>query len=157
MEEKRSELAKLSGVQRSLANLKRYEKGKRVPNPKTGGLLVRPKQGESKMSIVACLKQLMTQDVEIPEHLRILLGDEARNGKARMEVVVACQLAHRAVTVGDIKSLRELMDRVEGKSVQRTEVTGKDGTPLDFATGAAELIRSRLLQDASIGEAPATT
>jgi hypothetical protein len=56
---------------------------------------------------------------------------EKRGGKTRQ---VAQALIDKAIT-GDVSAIKEFADRVDGKSVATTELTGADGKDLPIGIG----------------------
>jgi hypothetical protein len=80
-----------------------------------------------------------------------------KSGRTHLQAM-AQTVVRKAIT-GDLKALAfviELTDRIEGKATQRTEMTGRDGGPMQFDTPAsrkeAEERLAKLLAGMSGGE-----
>lgn len=55
-------------------------------------------------------------------------GDQEINGKTKKEWIAESLI--KEALKGNIPAIKEFGDRVEGKAIQKSEVTGKDGEPL---------------------------
>ena len=67
---------------------------------------------------------------KIPE-LEILLADvlgEEKDGMTAAEAIL--KKLRQMATQGNVRAIEMLLDRAYGKPTQRTEVTGRDGSPL---------------------------
>ena len=76
---------------------------------------------------------------KISEYLSMLMEKEYpvknEDGKSKTTTgaeILATILVKKAMQ-GDTRVISELMDRLEGKAIQKTEVTGADGNPLSPA------------------------
>ena len=99
----------------SLKNLKRFKKGE-CPNPKGRPI--------KENSIVSCLKDLLDE-----------IGDDT--GKTNSQIL-AKEIIRRA-KAGDSQFLRILMDFLESKPAQKTEITGANGGPLEVLDARQKL------------------
>jgi hypothetical protein len=48
-------------------------------------------------------------------------------------------LIYKAVVERDMPAIKEVLDRTEGKAMQRSEITGKDGNPIEHKVFKVEL------------------
>ncbi len=55
---------------------------------------------------------------------------EDDNGKAKKRIEVMADKCARMAETGDMAAIREIGDRLDGKSPQYSEIAGKDGQPL---------------------------
>lgn len=83
------------------------------------------------------LKSKITEDL-IKEHC-----PSATNAQA-----IALMLTMKALT-GDMRAIKEVADRLEGKPMQQVQLTGIDGGPIDVTTSTRESIISKLIPEAS--------
>src|SRR4030042_3519824 len=95
--------------QRRLANLKPVKKGQ-SGNPKG-----RP---PGSLSLISLLKQ------ELAETIKSRTGEEMEIARALMK-----KLVQRALTEDDIKAIKEILDRVEGKPRETMEIGGEGNLP----------------------------
>lgn len=71
-----------------------------------------------------------------------------KRGKSnvRNDIAIARQLVKMAVA-GDLDAIREIADRAEGKSRQRSEISGPEGGPIPFELpGTREELERRLAE-----------
>ena len=92
-------------------NKKVWEKGGPSPNPKG-----RPKGG---VSIVDAIKRKLDQEVP---------GQDTEERKKYLDKIVD-KIFEKAYVDGDVSMLKDMIDRVDGKALQKTDVT-TDGKPL---------------------------
>lgn len=71
------------------------------------------------------------------------------NGKTQLDAVI-CKLVSLA-RKGDTHAIQQIFDRLEGKPVQRQEVTGEDGGPLLVGRMTDKEIRDYLARTISRG------
>lgn len=90
--------------EKSLANLKRFEKG----HPGMGG---RPK---GSISIVKVIEKMLSQEIEIKNPFT------KQKEKKKIVEAIATALFAKGLS-GDVSAIKELLDRIDGKVVQKTE------------------------------------
>lgn len=59
---------------------------------------------------------------------------------------IATQMIDKALQDGDQFAIRELAERMDGKSVQATELSGPDGGPLDFRQATDDELNARIAE-----------
>ena len=64
--------------------------------------------------------------------LRKQLADTDENGLTNREVIIAMLIT--MARFGDLDAIKVVLDRVDGKVVEKKEVTGKDGGPIETKT-----------------------
>lgn len=126
---------------KQLANLVLVKKG--VNRGIKGGKIGYPKGKARTMSITGCMKKLLKEDFDVPDHLKAKLGP-----KAEAELIIGAQLLIGALS-GNRHAIREVIDRIEGKAIQKTEITGLDGGPLAITDSAREFITRKLLHESA--------
>lgn len=99
--------------EKSLQNLQPFK-----PGNKGGG---RPK---GSVSLVHLLKKALKQKIDITDPLT------KQNAKKALNEVIVLKLIQQAIK-GDVKAIKEVFDRTDGKSIQKNEHTGKDGNPIE--------------------------
>lgn len=54
---------------------------------------------------------------------------------------VVAKLVYLAAEIGELKAIKEVFDRIDGKAIQRTELTGQDGDSIEIkeSVGLREL------------------
>lgn len=66
----------------------------------------------------------------IPDAIKQLVDD----GELTYNEAIALQLLRKGTGNGNLRAIKEIMDRTEGKSIQRTQLSGPDGgaVPVKF-------------------------
>ncbi len=98
------------------------------------------------VSIVAIIRRMLDEECE----------DKATGTRRKVAEVIADRLIGKAIDKNDLRALQDIIDRVDGKATQRTEVSGPDGQPIEINSARAEL-ESRLDGIASRVRAKETT
>jgi hypothetical protein len=95
-------------------------------------------RGRKKNLVTSYLKEfLQAQELSFVIEYRTEKGQMKKlrgtlKSDSNIAKVVAIQLLTKAAK-GDLKAIKELMDRTEGRSIQKQEVTGAGGAPLNGA------------------------
>jgi hypothetical protein len=89
----------------SLKNLKMFEKGNKGGGRKKGSV-----------SLVYVLKKLLKKEIDIKDPFT------KAQSKAQLREAVALALVTKALK-GDVSAIKEIIERVDGKVLQKTEIT----------------------------------
>ena len=104
------------------------------------GSKLNPTGSNGHTPITDAIRVLMSRDEKDP------LDDVPMNNAQR----IALEWVKKA-KAGELPAAISLSDRVEGKPVQRNELTGKDGGPIDITSEDRELIRRKLVSPPTEG------
>jgi len=54
------------------------------------------------------------------------------------------KLCAKAEETGELSHIREIMDRVDGRSIQATELTGADGGPIEYSDATKDELEAKI-------------
>jgi hypothetical protein len=109
-----------------------YKKGQ----PSKGG---RPPGTKNISTILTELLQVKIPGIKIPD----IRTEDGKKKAFTGGELLAFRLFNRGVIKGDMSAMREIIDRVEGRPLQKQEVTGKNGEPLRDNTISVEFIKDK--------------
>jgi hypothetical protein len=104
--------------------------------------------------------------MKITDHLKKIMESKVIKSKITEDFVkehcpnatnaeaLAIMLSLKAMS-GNLAAMREVLDRMEGKSVQQVQLTGADGGPIDVTSTTRNAIISKLIPEAAAGTAHA--
>jgi hypothetical protein len=85
------------------------------------------------LSLVSLLKRKLAEYIETTDEKKITYAE-----------ALIIEMLKKALKDGDVAMIRDIMDRIDGRPTQRTELTGKDGEPIEFKN-IRDDFRSRIL------------
>ena len=91
----------------------------------------RPKGSKNVSTLVKeLLEKVAPEDVSNAKFVK----EFVKTKKPTVKDALAARMIYNAIIVGDGRAIRELLDRTEGKVLQKSEITGADGQPIETST-----------------------